>query len=60
MLIGISPQANKEVYLELFRVFLSLRLIEFQCFGGILRMIIRFLKSNSCRFLREFEGSFFK
>ena len=28
------PQANKEVYLELFRVFLALRLVEFQCFGG--------------------------
>ena len=28
------PQANKEAYLELFRVFLALHLVEFQCFGG--------------------------
>ena len=27
-------QANKEAHLELFRVFLALRLVEFQCFGG--------------------------
>ena len=37
MIKGIQlfvPQANKEAHLELFRVFLALRLVEFQCFGG--------------------------
>ena len=29
-----QTQANKEAHLELFRVFLALRLVEFQCFGG--------------------------
>ena len=29
-----QTQANKDVYLELFRVFLAFRLVEFQCFGG--------------------------
>ena len=30
----ILSQANKEAHLELFCVFLALRLVEFQCFGG--------------------------
>ena len=56
-----KAQANKEAHLEVFRVFLALRLVEFQCFGAILRTNIRcVLKSNSCRFLKEFEGLFFK
>ena len=42
-------------------MFLALGLVEFQCFGGHLRTNVRrVLKSNSCRFLKEFEGSFFK
>ena len=30
----ITAQANKEVYLELFRVLLAISLVEFQCFVG--------------------------
>ena len=30
----LYSQTNKEAHLELFRVFLALCLVEFQCFGG--------------------------
>ena len=59
-MILVFAQANKEAHLELFRVFLALWL-NFSVLGAILRTNIRcVLKSNSCRFLKEFEGLFFK
>ena len=39
-------------------MFLALRLVEFQCFGGHFEN--EYQVSNSCRFLKEFEGLFFK
>ena len=34
VIIVVDAQTNKEAHLELFRVFLALHLVEFQCFGG--------------------------
>ena len=57
----MGTQPNKNVYLELFRVFLAFRLVEFQFFWGHFENEYRvFLKLNSCRFLKGFKGSFFK